>query len=190
MRHYCITGGIGTGKSYVCRLLNMMYQLEVYDCDREAKRLMVCSSQIIHGLKSLIGCDAYRLDGSLNKPVVAEFLLRSDANKQAVNAVVHPVVIDDFNKSGLAWMESAILYDAHLENTVDGVIAVTAPLEVRLQRIMQRDGICREKALEWIEAQIPQDEVAVRADHIIVNDGASPLEPQIEHIMTKLGFRR
>lgn len=170
MKHYCITGGIGAGKSYVCRLIEKALGVTVYDCDSNAKRLMNTSPDIRQRLTALIGSDAY-IDGNLNKPVVARFLLASEENKQAINAIVHPAVMQDFYDSGQQWMESAILYEAHLESYVDEVIAVTAPTEVRIQRIMQRDGISYDKAKEWIDNQFSQEEVVNRADHVIVNDG-------------------
>ena len=109
MKHCCITGGIGTGKSYVCNLLRKR-GIDVYDCDSAAKRLMRTSAYIRERLTTLIGEDAYSDDGTLNKPVVAKFLLQSEENKQSINAIVHPVVMEDFLASGQQWMECAILY--------------------------------------------------------------------------------
>lgn len=180
-RHYCITGGIGAGKSYVCQLLKQR-GIDIYDCDAGAKRLMNGSETIVRQLTELIGPDAY-CDGRLNKAVVAQFLLASEENKQAINAIVHPAVMQDFYDSGMQWMESAILYEAHLEQYVDKVIAVTAPEDVRVERVMRRDSITRDKAAEWVAKQIDQNEVAARADYVIVNDGTTPLEPQIDKII-------
>ena len=182
MKHYCITGGIGSGKSYVCNLLKQQ-GIEIYDCDSAAKRLMHSSDEIRQRLTALIGLDAY-VDGRLNKAVVAQFLLASEENKQAINDIVHPAVMKDFYDSGIQWMECAILYEAHLEQYADKVVAVVAPEKLRIERIMKRDGITHEKAREWIEKQIPQEPVAERADMVVVNDGATPLEEQIERIKT------
>lgn len=180
MKHYCITGGIGSGKSYVCKLLKEQ-GIDIYDCDSAAKRLMHSSTEIRQKLTELIGPDTY-VDGKLNKAVVAQFLLASEANKQAINNIVHPAVMKDFYDSGIQWMECAILYEAHLEQYADKVVAVIAPEELRIKRIMKRDGITEEKAREWIEKQTPQDVVAERADMVIVNDEVTPLEQQIERI--------
>ncbi len=180
--HFCITGGIGTGKSYVCRLMKEHYGIDIYDCDDAAKRLMTTSRYIITELKKLIGEEAY-IDGKLNKAVVAQFLLASEKNKQAINNIVHPAVIRDFHNSEYTWMESAILYEAHLEDTVDAVIAVTAPREVRINRIIERDGITREKATEWMDKQMKQEIIAEQADFIINNDGQCLLLPQISDML-------
>lgn len=172
-----ITGGIGSGKSYVCRLLEQR-GIEVYDCDAAAKRLIRSSSHLRHQLQELIG--------SLQKADISRFLLASEDNQRAVNAIVHPAVFEDFEQSGMQWMESAILYESGADKLVDRVVVVTAPEEVRIRRIMKRDGITREKALQWIARQWPQELVRERADAEIVNDGRADLEQQIEKLLNKL----
>ena len=172
-----IAGGIGSGKSYVCQRLKA-FGIKVYDCDSAAKRLMRESADLRRQLTELIGPDTYR-NGQLNKTAVAQFLLANESNNAAVNSIVHPAVFRDFEASGMQWMESAIMYESGIYRLVDRVIVVTAPLEVRIARIMQRDGISREKALEWIQRQLPQEEVIRRADIEIVNDGLADLEPQL-----------
>lgn len=107
MKRIAITGGIGSGKSFLCRLLEER-GIQIYDCDDAAKRLMRHDKQLQEKLIHLIGPDSY-VKGELNKPVVAQFLLASEANKQAINSIVHPAVIQDFYASGMQWMECAIL---------------------------------------------------------------------------------
>ena len=176
-----ITGGIGSGKSYVCqRLIARGY--EVYDCDSAAKRLMRTSPEIQQQLTALIGPDTY-VDGQLNKAAVAKFLLVSEEHAHAVDAIVHPAVFNDFEASGMKWMESAILFESGAYRLVDKTIAVTAPEEVRIQRVMQRDGISREKVLEWMARQLPQEEVRCKADFEIVNDGEADIDQQITEII-------
>ena len=177
-----ITGGIGSGKSYVCRLLAGR-GIAIYDCDEAAKRLMRTSDELKHRLCALIGSDAYDDEERLNKPRVAQFLLASEANARAIDGIVHPAVADDFLQSRYDWMECAILYESGFERLVDRVIVVTAPEEVRISRIMVRDGISREKAREWIARQWPQENVRRKADYEIVNDGKQPLDTQIENII-------
>ena len=170
-----ITGGIGSGKSYVCKLLAQR-GIEVYDCDAAAKRLIRTSPHLRQQLKALIG--------SLDKAAISRFLLANEENQQAVNAIVHPAVFHDFEESGMLWMESAILFESGADKLVDRVVVVTAPEEVRIQRVMQRDGITREKALQWIARQWPQEQVIARADFEIVNDGQADLNSQIEKLLT------
>ena len=101
-----VTGGIGCGKSYVCKLLGER-DIRVYDCDRAAKRIMASSLKIQDELRKLVGDSVYS-DGVLNKAVLAAFLLKSEDNTTAVNKIVHPAVADDFVKSGDKWMECEI----------------------------------------------------------------------------------
>jgi dephospho-CoA kinase len=172
-----ITGGIGSGKSYVCHLLEQR-GIEVYDCDAAAKRLIRTSTRLRQQLQELIG--------SLQKADISRFLLASEANQQAVNAIVHPAVFQDFEASGMQWMESAILFESGADKLVDKVVVVTAPEEVRIQRVMKRDDITREKALQWIARQWPQELVRQRSDFEIVNDGKADLEKQIERLLRSL----
>lgn len=173
-----ITGGIGSGKSYVCqRLKNRGYK--VYDCDSAAKRLIRTSPEIREQLTRLIGPDTYRADGLLNKAAVSQFLLASADNQKAINDIVHPAVFRDFESSGMEWMESAIIYESGIYKLVDRVIVVTAPIEVRIRRVMRRDHISREKVLEWMDRQLPQEEVVRRADFELINDGKTNIEQQL-----------
>ena len=181
-----ITGGIGSGKSFVCRELAKR-GIEVYDCDAAAKRLMRSDEQLQAALKLLVGNEVYA-DGVLQKPVLAQFLLASETNKLAVNDVVHPAVARDFEQSGKNWLESAILFDSGFVHRTrfDYVVCVTAPQEVRLQRIMQRDQISRQKAEEWINAQLPQADVVLQSDFEIRNDGKEDLNLQIDRLLNQV----
>ena len=176
-----ITGGIGSGKSYVCQRLKA-HGIDVYDCDAAAKRLIRTSTTIRQQLTALIGPEVY-IGDQLDKAVVAHFLLESEANAKAIDQIVHPAVFRDFEESGMEWMESAILYESGINQLVDRVIVVTAPEEVRIQRVMQRDGISREKTLQWIQRQWPQEEVRQRADYEIINDGKADIDEQIARLL-------
>ena len=181
-----ITGGIGSGKSYVCQLLEKR-DIKVYDCDAAAKRLMRTSATLRQQLRQLVGPQVYR-GCILQKRVLAEFLLASEANKQAVNEIVHPAVARDFIESDYQWLESAILFDSGFHRRVpfSFVLCVSAPEAVRVQRIMARDGISEAKALEWIHRQMPQEQVEGLSNFVIVNDGVAPLEPQVDKLIHQL----
>lgn len=184
MLRTAITGGIGSGKSFVCRMLEQR-GIRIYDCDRAAKRIMVSSKAVKDAITAHVGPEAY-MDGRLNKAVMAKYLLASDENARRINSIVHPAVADDFMSSGFQWMECAILFSSGFNRYVDRVVCVTAPREVRIQRIMLRDGITREKAEEWIDCQMPQEEVVKRSGFVIENDGSRELEPQIDNIIKML----
>ena len=187
-----ITGGIGSGKSFVCRLLEER-GIRIYDCDAAAKRLMRTSAPLRERLTALIGPETYLFPSSqsfpvLNKAAVARFLLASAENAQAIDDIVHPAVADDFLQSGMHWLESAILFQSGFHRRVhfNAIICVTAPEELRIRRVMARDGITEEKAREWVARQWPQDEVRRLADFEIINDGVQPLQPQIERIINQI----
>lgn len=173
-----LAGGIGSGKSYVCHLLAAR-GIEVYDCDSAAKRLMR-GEQLQQQLEQLIGCKP-------DKAALTRFLLASEENAKAINAIVHPVVFADFLQSGLQWMESGIMYESGANHYVDCVVVVTAPLEVRISRVMQRDSISRRQALDWMARQWPQELVCRLADFEIINDGSADLEQQIDDVLISLG---
>lgn len=182
-----ITGGIGSGKSYVCRILESR-GICVYDCDAAAKRLMRTSEKLQQELRQLVGQDVYTSDGQLQKSVLSDFLLASEANKLALNDVIHPAVAENFLSSGMTWLESAILFESGFDSRVsfDRVVCVSAPRDIRIQRIMRRDNITAEKAAEWIDTQMAQEEVERRSHFVIVNDGKSDIEQQVDNMLSKI----
>jgi len=181
-----LTGGIGSGKSYVCKLLAER-GISVYDCDAHAKELMRTSQPLQQQLSALVGDDVFR-NGVLQKAILAAYLLQSETHVQAVNAVIHPAVAHDFEQSGQSWLESAILFDSGFDRRVhvDKVVCVTAPLAERVQRIVQRDHITPAKAQEWIDRQMPQGEVLKRSHYEIVNDGKCDVDAQIQEIIEEI----
>lgn len=188
LQRFAITGGIGSGKSYVCHLLERR-GISVYDCDEAAKRLMRSDKSLQMMLQHLVGSDVCR-NGIIEKRVLAAFLLENDAHKQAVNDIVHPAVATDFMLSNLQWLESAILFESGFNRRVkfNHVVCVSAPLEMRVRRIMKRDSITRESALQWIDRQMPQEEIEKRADFVIVNDGRASLETQIDKMFVDFNW--
>lgn len=170
MRYFCITGGIGSGKTYICKKLEEL-GISIYNCDIEAKRLINTSEIIKEKLVSLIGSEIYNSEGNINKDLLRNYILESDINRDAVNKIVHPVVIEDFKESGKYCMESAIIFDAHLESTVDIIIGIVASMDIRIKRVMCRDCISEEQAKLWINNQLPQDYIQDHSDYIINNDG-------------------
>ena len=154
-----ITGGIGSGKSHVARQMTELLGIPVYDSDSNAKRLNEESSVIRHGLVEMIGADVYDAQGRLNRQRLAAFLFASEDNARRVNALIHPVVKADFLRwaaeqtAPVVAIETALLAESGIDKIVDRVIRVDAPLETRINRAMQRDGVAREKVLERIAHQ-------------------------------------
>lgn len=185
-----ITGGIGSGKSFVCKQLWAL-GIAVYDCDAAAKRLMRTSLELRQQLIDLVGEAVYQ-GNVLQKSVLATFLLKNEGNKQAVNNIVHPAVANDFNSSGLEWLESAILFESGFNRRVafDFVVCVSAPEAIRVNRIMHRDHISEQKARAWIARQMQQEEVERLSDFVILNDGRADLDAQIGQMLNKMEFNK
>lgn len=186
-----ITGGIGSGKSYVCRLLHGR-GIPIYSCDDEAKRLMVENATIRQQLQALIGDDAYTTDGTLNKPVIAQFLFANPDNAALINGIVHPVVRQDFAQwvshqtSPIAAQECALLFESGFTDTVDKTVLVYAPETLRLQRAMQRDHATAQQIKARMAQQLDEEAKRQRADFCILNDGTADLEEQIEQLLTQI----
>lgn len=186
-----VTGGIGSGKSYISHLLENMH-IPVYNADNEAKRLTVSDAGIRGELIALLGEEVYK-DGLLNKPLLASYLFSNLAHVLQINSIIHPRVRKDFTvwverqeKCEIVGMESAILYEAGFQDTVDAVIMVYAPVELRIQRAMYRDGASEEQVRARIAAQMDDEEKRRRADFTVVNDGVQLLIPQLNRIVEQL----
>ena len=185
-----ITGGIGSGKSYVCRRLRQ-HGIEVYDCDAAAKRILATDATVAQQLCHAVGQPVV-VDNILRKDILTRFILASDDNKQTVNGIVHLAVAADFLSSGLSWLESAILFEARFDRriTFDAIICVTAPVDIRISRIVSRDGISPPQAMQWISCQMPQEEMERQSDFVITNDGNSDVDQQIRHILNMIDERK
>ena len=169
-----ITGGIGSGKSYVSKILTERYQIPVYNADDEAKRLMVSNGVIRSELIKLLGPDAYHADGSLNKPLLSSYLFSLPEHSQSKKG--YPIVA----------IESAILYEAKFEDTVDDVIMVYAPISLRLKRAMARDGATASQIRSRMRQQLADSVKKKKARFVIYNDERHDLGKQIEEVVTTL----
>lgn len=188
-----ITGGIGSGKSYVAQMLQARWDVPVYDCDSEAKRLTAESDDIRTALTQLVGDHLWQ-QGQMQKPVLAAYLFASPEHAAQVNAIIHPAVRRDFlrwadahSRSPVVAIESAILCESGFHTLVDSILLVDAPLEVRLQRAMLRDGASRQQVMARMARQ---DSAQARqlARFTVINDGGGDqlLQACLENIVTQL----
>ena len=144
MKTIGITGGIGSGKSYVSDILRKEFGIPVYDCDKEAKRLTATDPDIRRRLIRLVGPEVFN-GQELNKMLLADYLFANPENARKVNAIIHPAVQEDFKlwagrqQKPITALESAILFESGFNGLVDKVILVDAPEDVRLKRAMLRD---------------------------------------------------
>lgn len=174
-----ITGGIGSGKSFVAHLLTRHYGVPVYDCDAAAKRLENEDPALRAALTAAVGPEVYDArSGELVRPVLARFLFASEEHAAVVNRIVHPAVQHDLRRWAenqslpLMAVESAILYESGFDAMVDRVLFVDAPLDVRLSRTMRRDGASRQQIVDRIARQ-DSDRHRAQADYVILNDAVT-----------------
>ena len=191
MTSIAITGGIGSGKSYVSALLQAA-GISVYNTDNEAKRLMLSDEGIRQDLIALLGEGVYT-DGALNKPMLASYLFAGPENAARINAIVHPRVKADFRRwmeeqegQEIVGLECAILFEAGFEDAVDAVVTVYAPEALRVERAMKRDGATEAQIRARIAAQMDDEEKCRLSDYIIYNDGSISLENQLSALVAQL----
>lgn len=182
-----ITGGIGTGKSFVSNIFKTL-GVPFYDADKEAKALMVSEPSIREPLIEIFGQQVYSEDGSLNRSWLASQVFNDEEKLALLNRVVHPVVI----AAGMEWeakqtaayvlKEAALLFESGSNKLLDFIIVVTAPLETRISRVMERDKLSRQQVIARMANQMPEEEKILKADFILINDGLTPLLPQIVEV--------
>lgn len=186
-----ITGGIGSGKSIVSRVLTAM-GYPVYDCDSRARSLMDMSAEIKHAIALNIGAGVILPDDSIDRRLLAEIVFRNKQMLLTLNSIVHQAVRDDLARwvsdrpSALVFVETAILYESGLDRVIDSEWNVTAPTDIRVDRVIARNGLSREHVLARIEAQ--SGTTPPKSSHNIitlVNDDITPLLPQIESALFK-----
>lgn len=187
-----ITGGIGSGKSTVCAIL-AEFGVAVYDSDSRAKRLMNEDNTLRERLVERFGSEVYCAEG-LNRRYLAERVFGNPEELKALNAIVHPAVMDDFDRWALEQegsyvvLESAILFEASLDRRVDVSVAVMAPKELRIERAMQRDGAQREQIVARMNNQISDQERVERAKYTIVNIDIDNLKSDVEQLHRRLNY--
>ncbi len=182
-----LTGGIGSGKSTISKLL-ALYELPLYDSDSNAKRLMETDSDIIARISLLFGDRSYT-EGKLNRRFLAEQVFVSADKLRKLNDIVHSAVIDDFHRwaesqnNKAVIFESAIIFENHLESHFDTTIAVISPKKLRLERVKRRSGLSDKEILNRIANQASNHTLRAKADFVIVNNEKSAIIPQIELIL-------
>ena len=187
-----ITGGIGSGKSTVCRMLAER-GVAIYDADSRAKELMSTSEPLRKALIENFGGEVFNSEG-LNRAYLASKVFNDAEQLRLLNSLVHPAVIADFEvwaeeqEGHYVGFESAILFEAGLENRVDVVVAVMAPESLRVERVMARDGHSKEQVLARIKSQMSDDERSDRAKYSIVNIDVEDLEEDVEQLHRRLSY--
>lgn len=186
-----ITGGIGSGKSYVCKAFENM-GIPVYNADTRAKYISNNSRHVIEQICQLFGSESY-INAELNRPYIASKVFNSPSELQKLNAIIHPEVEKDYkqwlqnhNKLPYTLKEAAILFESGAYKHLNKTIVVTAPQDIRVARVTQRDNIIADEVLSRIKNQWPTEKIIPLTDFVIENDGKKLILPQIIEIDQKL----
>lgn len=193
-----LTGGIGAGKSYIAQIIENK-GFPVFNSDDQAKLLMTNNAPVIRQVKSIFGAASYQ-GKELNRPYLAQKIFNDESLKEKLNGIIHPAVrvaFEDWSikkavqlkkegKPSLIFNEAAILFEIGRYKDFNYTILVTAPKEVRMERVIQRDNTTEEQIESRMNNQWSDSKKEELADFIIVNDGIKPVEPQIEEIFKKI----
>lgn len=185
-----ITGGIGSGKSTVTKIFEVL-DIPVYNADDAAKRLMNENEALKTAIKQIFGDAAYTNE-LLNRKYIADIVFTNPRKLEALNAVVHPVTLLDAElwmqkqHSPYAIKEAALIFESGAQEQLDYVIGVYAPAPLRIQRTMQRDGVTREAVQARMNKQINETIKMRLCDFIITNDNQQLLIPQVIELHQKL----
>ncbi len=192
-RRIAVTGGIGSGKSYVCQKLQRR-GFSIFFCDDEAKRIIRTDAETRQELTRLVGTELYDDEGRLAKSVMAAFLCQGPEHAAKVNAVVHPRVAEAFRRwtakcadtETIVFMECALLFESGFDALVDLTATVSVDENIRLRRVMERDNISADKARSWMSLQMPEKDKATRANFLLRNNGDErQLDADIDAMISK-----
>ncbi|MDR2026300.1 MAG: dephospho-CoA kinase [Prevotellaceae bacterium] len=189
-----LTGGIGSGKSIVCRIFSIL-GIPVYQADIAAKRLYDTDRELQNGIKTLFGESLYA-SGTLDRRMLANIIFSDRENLRKVNELVHPAVKRDFLEyvSGLPESipyiihEAAILYEAKTEKMFDVIINVTAPENLKIKRVLLRENTTENDVKQRMASQWPDELKIELSDYNVINDNKTPVLPQILQIHKELCF--
>lgn len=183
-----VTGGIGAGKSVVCRILTCL-GFSVYDCDENARRIMDDNSEIKDRLRNEITPDAVDLDGHINRRAISEVVFIDNDKLENLNNIVHSAVRSDLlkwigQKKEMSFVETAILYQSGIDKIVDEVWEVIAPENIRISRVCRRNHLAPEEVVRRINSQNTKIIDRHRNIKTIVNDGTHSLLLQIDKLLS------
>ncbi len=183
-----VTGGIGSGKTLICTAFSKM-GIAVYNADYEAKQLISNNSYVKNKLIHTFGHKIYKPEGGIDRKKLASIIFNNKKALETINAIVHPAVEKHFKdwadtKTDKKFVikEAAILFESGSYKELDKIITVTAPEEVRIERVMNRDKIGRQSVEARIKNQMPDKQKIELSDYVIYNDGKQMLLPQIIEI--------
>ncbi|MDA9773767.1 dephospho-CoA kinase [Saprospiraceae bacterium] len=191
MKHLAITGNLGSGKTTICKLFEVL-GIPIYYSDKEAKKLMLQDKNLKKQIKDLLGNDAFHRNGRPNRKYIGSKIFSDKSLLASMNTLVHPAVRADYKRwreqqnAVFTLQESALTYEIGADKYMDATIVVYAPEEVLISRGMNRDGVSRAAIVARLAKQMDQKLKIKKADFTINNDGKSALIPQVYSIYKEL----
>ena len=185
-----LTGGIGSGKSTVAKVFQEM-GVPVYYADDEAKKFLVFED-VKKRLQALFGARVVNTLGVIDKPVLASIVFTDEKELAKLNALIHPLLEDDFQKwvlkqnTSFIVKEAAILFEAGFDKSVDKILTVSAPIEQRISRVIKRDGVSRQQVLDRISKQWTDQQREAKSDFVIRNANEDMILAEILEIYSQL----
>lgn len=186
-----ITGGIGSGKTTVCKLFELL-GVPVYYSDIEAKKILDEDEVVKQQIVDLFGHDVIDTNGMIDRKKMSALVFNNKKLLEQLNSIVHPAVAQHFdawcNKQSTPFVlkEAAILFESGAHKQVDKVIVVSAPLVLKVERVMKRDKVSKEDVLKRINNQMADEEKIKLADHVVYNDEQELLIPQVVAVYQQL----
>ena len=185
-----VTGGIGSGKTSVCRVFSVL-GIPVFSADTEAKKIMSSDFDIMEKVRKIARKDVYSA-GTLDRGELARLIFNDEHLLREINSIVHPIVFENFKSwtetvsSDYVILEAAILFESGSTKVVDKTILVVAPEEERIERVIRRNNLTREQVLERIKNQMPDEEKIRLSDFVINNSEREMIIPSILEIHEKI----
>ncbi len=186
-----LTGNIGSGKTTIAKVFSSL-GIPVYYADVEAKRIMSESQAVKKFLIANLGEKAFDEHGRADRGFLANRLFSDPKLLESLNQILHPLVYEDFHlwteqfETPFVLLEAAVLFESGGKNELDQIILVRAPEELRLKRVMERDGDTKDNVIKRMKLQIPEEQKIDHSDFVIVNDGVSPVIPIVVQIHYRL----
>ncbi len=186
-----VTGGIGSGKTFICSVFKNL-GIPIFHADTEARTIMNKNKSIINQIKHTFGADIYLKNDVLDRKKLANIVFNDSFALENLNQIVHPEVRRSFKnwssnqQSYYVIQESAIVFENNQITQFDKIITVTAPLKVRVKRIIERNNINKEEVLARINNQVSDAYKVKHSDYVIFNDGKTMILPQIIEIHKRL----
>ena len=186
-----VTGGIGSGKTTICKIFEVL-GVPVYYADIEAKALMESDNSLVEKIKEIFGNEIYSSEGKLNRKKLSDIVFENKQKLAQLNALVHPAVISHgqhwfhSQKTPYVIKEAALLFESGSYQNLDKIITVYAPKEIRIKRVTERDNVSSSEVEARMENQMPEEEKRKKSDYVIMNNEEELVLPQVLKIHRQL----